>query len=134
MASIRKDISIDAPADTVWDAVRDVGQIHTRFVPGFVTDTKLEDGARLVSFANGFVARELIVDLDDEARRLAYAVTGSELMSHHSASFQVIPEGPERCRLVWIADFLPQEAAEPVGAMMTEGSAIMNATLGRKAG
>lgn len=132
MASIRKDISIDAPADTVWDAVRDVGEVHTRFVPGFVTDTKLEDGARLVTFANGLVVRELIVDLDDETRRLAYAVTGSELMSHHNASFEVIPEGAERCRLVWIADFLPQEAAEPVGAMMAEGTAIMKATLGAK--
>jgi hypothetical protein len=134
MTSIRKDISIDAPAGAVWDAVRDVGEIHTRFVPGFVTDTKLEDGARLVTFANGFVARELIVDLDDDARRLAYAVTGSELMSHHNASFEVIAEGAERCRLVWIADFLPPEAAEPVGAMMAEGAAVMKAALGRKAG
>jgi len=134
MTSIRLDISIDAPAGTVWDAVRDVGAIHTRFVPGFVTDTKLEEGARLVTFANGFVARELIVDLDDDARRLAYAVSGSELMSHHNASFQVLPEGPDRCRLVWIADFLPDEAAEPVGAMMREGAAIMQATLGGNRG
>lgn len=134
MASIRKEIEIDAPAAAVWDAVRDVGRIHTRFVPGFVTDTKLEEGARIVSFANGLVVRELILDLDEDRRRLAYAVSGSELMSHHSASFEVVPDGPERCRLVWIADFLPHEAAEPVGGMMAEGAAIMQAALGRKHG
>lgn len=132
MASIRKEIEIGAPAEAVWDAVRDIGQIHTRFVPGFVTDTKLEDGARLVSFANGLTVRERIVDLDDRARRLAYSVTGSELMSHHHASFEVRPAGPERCLLIWIADFLPDEAAEPVGGMMAEGSAIMQAVLGGK--
>lgn len=134
MASIRKDISIDAPAETVWDAVRDIGHIHTRFVPGFVTDTKLEEGARLVSFANGLTVRELILDLNEDRRRLAYAVSGSELMSHHSASFEVVADGPDRCRLIWVADFLPHEAAEPVGGMMAEGAAIMKATLGRKGG
>ena len=70
MASIREEILLDARAEDVWDAVRDVGALHTRLVPGFVTDTRLEKGARIVTFANGMVVRELIVDLDDTARRL----------------------------------------------------------------
>jgi hypothetical protein len=44
MASIRKQVSIDVPARQLWDAVRDVGALHTRLVPGFVTDCRLEDG------------------------------------------------------------------------------------------
>ena len=36
MASIHKDIIIDASPDDVWDAVRDFGALHTRLVPGFV--------------------------------------------------------------------------------------------------
>lgn len=130
MTSVRLDIPIAAPAARVWDAVRDVGAIHTRFVPGFVTDTKLEDGARIVTFANGLVARELIVDLADDTMRLAYAVVESEMMSHHHASFQVLPEGETACRLVWHADFLPADAEEPVRGMMEEGAAIMKQTLG----
>jgi hypothetical protein len=59
MATIRKEISIAARAEEVWDAVRDVGALHTRLVPGFVIDTRLEPGARIVTFANGMVAREL---------------------------------------------------------------------------
>ena len=42
-------------------AVRDIGALHTRLVPGFVTDVKLEPGARVVTFGNGTVAREVIV-------------------------------------------------------------------------
>jgi hypothetical protein len=74
MASIRKETFIDVPSRTAWDALRDVGALHTRLVPGFVTDTKLEPGARLVTFGNGQVLRELIVDLNETDRRLAWAV------------------------------------------------------------
>ena len=45
--------------------MRDFGALHTRLVPGFVTDTKLDGDARIVTFANGTVARELLVDCDD---------------------------------------------------------------------
>ena len=72
MASIRREIPLAAGPDAVWDVVRDVGAVHTRFAPGFVVATTMEPGARVVTFANGMVARELIVDVDDEARRLAY--------------------------------------------------------------
>jgi carbon monoxide dehydrogenase subunit G len=130
MASVKLDIPIAAPAAHVWDAVRDVGAIHTRFVPGFVTDTKLEGDMRTVTFETGLVARELIVDLDEKAMRLAYSVQGSELMSHHHASFEVVPEGTETCRLVWQADFLPEAAAEPVRDMMETGATVMKRTLG----
>ena len=68
MASIHKDIPIDAPAHEVWDAVRDFGALHTRLVPGFVLDTKLDGDVRIVTFANGTVAREQLVDCDDARR------------------------------------------------------------------
>jgi polyketide cyclase/dehydrase/lipid transport protein len=79
MASIRKEILIDASAEHVWAAVRDVGALHHRLVPGFVVDTRLEADARIVTFGNGMVVRELIVDLDDEARRLAWSARGGRL-------------------------------------------------------
>ena len=74
MASIHKDIPLAAPANDVWDAVRDFGALHTRLVPGFVLDTRLDGEARIVSFANGTVARELLVDCDEARRRLVYAI------------------------------------------------------------
>lgn len=132
MTSIRLDMPIAAPAESVWDAVRDVGAIHTRFVPGFVTDTRLEGNLRTVTFETGFIAQELIVDLDGEAMRLADSVRPNELMSHHHASFQVIPEGETACRLVWLADFLPPEAEASVRGMMEQGAAVMKQALAAK--
>ena len=110
-----------------WDVVRDVGAVHTRFAPGFVTDTVLGDGDRMVTFANGMVVREVIVDVDDKARRLAYSAR-SERLSHHNVSFQVLPEGCGS-RLVWIADVLPPEAAEMVAGMMETGIQVTKRTL-----
>ena len=124
MASIHKDIPIDAPAHDVWDAVRDFGAPHTRLVPGFVLDTELDGEARIVSFANGTVARELLVDCDDTRRRLVYAVI-SERMKQHSASVQVIAEGEASCRLIWIVDLLPHEIAPTIDGQMDPAALAM---------
>jgi hypothetical protein len=124
MASIHKDIPIAAPAHDVWDAVRDFGALHTRLVPGFVLDTKLDGDARIVSFANGTVARELLVDCDDARRRLVYAVI-SERLKQHSAAVQVIADGEARCRLLWTVDLLPHEIAPYIDAQMDQAAAAM---------
>jgi carbon monoxide dehydrogenase subunit G len=129
MASIRKEVVIEAPADKVWDALRDVGAVHRRLAPGFVVDTRLEDGARVVTFASGLVARELIVDVDDAARRLVWAVVGSPRLTHHNASMQVFADGNRGSRVVWIADLLPDEIAGYIAGMMDEGLATMKKTL-----
>jgi carbon monoxide dehydrogenase subunit G len=130
MASIRREVQIDARPQTAWAALRDVGALHHRLVPGFVTDTRLEEGARVVTFGNGMVARELIVDVDDEARRVAWSVVGSA-MTHHNASAQVFADGAESCRFVWIADLLPNEVAPAIAAMIDEGIAVIKQTLER---
>src|SRR5438132_1660099 len=114
MASIRKEILIEAAPEDVWAAVRDVGAVHERLAPGFVIDTRLEEGARVVTFANGLVARELIVDVDDEARRLVWAVVGSSRLTHHNASMQVVADREGRGRVIWVADLLPNAVARDI--------------------
>ena len=128
MASIRKEIPLETSAENVWAAVRDVGALHHRLVPGFVVDTRLEGDARIVTFGNGMVVRELIVDIDDEARRLAWSARGGRL-THHNASVQVFADGARRCRLVWIADLLPNELAGDIRAMIDQAAAVMKKTL-----
>ncbi len=129
MASIRREVHIDARPETAWAALRDVGALHTRLVPGFVTDTRLEDGARVVTFGNGMVARELIVDVDDAGRRVAWSVVGG-MMTHHHASAQVFPDAGG-CRFVWIADLLPNDVAPAIAAMIEQGIAVIKRTLER---
>ena len=132
MASIHKDIPIDAHPDAAWAAVRDFGNVHTRLAPGFVLDAKLDGEARIVTFANGTVARELLVDCDDTRRRLVYAVI-SERVKQHSASVQVVPDGDVRTRLVWIVDVLPHEIAPYIDAQMDQAALAMQKALGRSA-
>ncbi len=121
MASIHKDIPLDAHPDEVWSAVRDFGALHTRLVPGFVTDTRLDGDARIVTFANGGVAREQLVDCDEARRRLVYAIA-NERISHYSASVQVLADGDAQSRLVWIVDVLPNEIAPYVDGQMDQGA------------
>jgi hypothetical protein len=129
MASIRHEILAEARTEVVWDAIRDVGAVHERLAPGFVVDTLLEEGARVVTFGNGLVARELIVDVDDSARRLCWAVVGSPRLTHHNASLQVYADGVDRSRVVWIADLLPDAMAATIRAMIEQGMAVMKKTL-----
>jgi hypothetical protein len=124
MASIHKEMLLDAPAEQVWAAIRDVGEIHTRFAREFVTGTRVESASRFVTFANGMTVREQIVDIDDNVRRLAYSIVEWKL-THHNASFQVFPVGRARSRLVWIADLLPDDMADLVDGFMEQGCAAI---------
>ena len=127
MASIHKELEIKAPAEDVWDAVRDVGAVHTRLAQQFVIDTQLDGDSRLVTFANGEVVRERIVTMDDHARRLVYAVVDWRT-THHNASFQVVP-GDTGCRLVWITDLLPDSLAALVNGFVEQGCVAIRQTL-----
>jgi carbon monoxide dehydrogenase subunit G len=131
MATIRKDIPIEADAETVWEAVRDVGAVHRRLVPGVLVDTRIDGDARIVTFANGLVIRERIVDIDDEARRFAWSAVGG-LVAHHNASMQVFDEGEGRSRIVWIADLLPHDISGKIGALIDQGVAAIKRTLDRR--
>jgi hypothetical protein len=127
MASIRKETTIDAPPDDVWAALRDWGRPHVRLVPGFVVDTRLDGRDRIVTFFTGTVVRELLVDLDDEARRLVWSVVDGPY-THHNGAAQVFPAGTGTL-FVWIADLLPDGAAGRTAEMMERGINTIKRTL-----
>jgi uncharacterized protein YndB with AHSA1/START domain len=128
MACIRKEVLIDASPEDVWAAVRDWGALHERLVPGFAVDTRLDGEDRIVTFGNGTVLRERLVDLDDESRRLAWAVVDGPY-THHNASAQVFAEGENGARFVWTADLLPNELAAGTGEAMEQGTNVVKQTL-----
>jgi carbon monoxide dehydrogenase subunit G len=132
MASIHRDIPIDARAEDVWAAVRDFGAVHRRLAPGFVRDAQLEDDARVVTFANGTSAREVLVDCDDTRQRLVYAVI-SERVKHYNASVQVAADGETRARLIWTVDLLPDDIAPYIAGQMDQAARAMQKALDRDA-
>jgi hypothetical protein len=128
VATIRRELTLKTSPEAVWDVIRDVGAVHRRLAPGFVTDTRLEEGARVVTFVNGVVARELIVSVEEDVRRLVWSVVGGTA-THHNSSFQVFPDPHGGTRLVWVTDVLPHAAAGPLTAMIEQGTRAIQRTL-----
>jgi hypothetical protein len=131
MASIIREVLVDAAPADVWAALRDFGGVQHRLVPGFVVGTELDGpDARILTFFNGAVAREELVGIDDDARRLAYTVVEGPIeTTHHNASAQVLEGGDGRSRFVWITDALPESAAPVIGELMERGIEVIRTTL-----
>ncbi len=127
MASIIKRVSLHVPARTAWSALRDVGAAH-RLFPGVLTDTTFDGQTRTVTFANGLVARERIITVDDDRRRLVYAVIDGR-PSHHNASLEVLEEDGENCRVIWTTDFLPDALAPAIGSLVDQGAEALRRAL-----
>jgi len=130
MASIAVEVITRAAPAAVWDAIRDVGALHTRLVPGFVVATQLVPGGRRVTFGNGTVIEEPIIDANDNTRRLAWTAVGSAAgLTHYNAAVQVFAGEAGGSRVIWSADFLPHEAAGTLRTMMQQGAIAMTRTL-----
>lgn len=129
MASIRVELDIMADAAQVWQVIGDWADGPARMAPGHVVSSQTTDDVRVVTFANGFIARERLITRDDEARRIVYALVGDAAPEHDNAVMQVVADGPGRCRLHWSRDVLPDEAAQPLGAAMREASPIIKRAL-----
>ena len=127
MASIRREIVIDAHPDAVWDALRDYGALHQRLAPGFATDLRMDGRDRIVTFATGAVLREVPLGTDDEHRRLAWSIVDGPY-THHNGAAQVFAEGDGRTRFVWITDLLPDDLADRTAEMMQRGLEVIKQT------
>ncbi|MFE4516681.1 SRPBCC family protein [Kitasatospora sp. NPDC056783] len=130
MATIHRDVLIDAAPEEVWSALRDWGAVHRRLAPGFVVGTRVRGDVRVVTFADGTVVDELIVSLDDDTRRIAYAVVGGSLdADHHHATMRVLDADAGRSRFVWTIDVRPHALAGPIAEMVDQGVSVIRRTM-----
>jgi len=131
IASIRHEVVVARRPDEVWDALRDVGAVHRRLLPGRVQDAHIDGNVRTLTMPDGHIVRELIVAVDDEMRRLAYAVVegARPSLQHHHATFQVFDEGDGQSRLVWTTDILPDTLADLVRERTARGAVEMKRVL-----
>ena len=128
MASIRRQIVIDAEPETVWDALRDWHALHFRLAAGFVTDCQSDDTARMVTFASGVILREEILGCDEEHRRLSWSVVDGPY-THHNGGAEVFADDYGRTQFVWTCDLRPDALAEPTARAMEQGLAAIKRTL-----
>ena len=128
MASLHRDIPINANPDSVWAVVRDFGAAQ-KLAPGFVIESRPDGEARIVTFANGNVAREMLVDCDEARRRLVYAIS-NERVTHYNASVEVVADGANS-RLRWTVDVLPHEIVPYISSQMDHAARAMQQALSR---
>jgi hypothetical protein len=130
MSTIRRDVMLEVGIEDAWAALRRVGDARDLFAP-VLADSRLDGDIRSVRFANGMEARERILDVDEEHRRVAYAVIEPAVAYHH-ASMQLETAGPGRCQFVWITDVLPAEAAEMMTPLIEQGTAAFKRNVERR--
>jgi hypothetical protein len=130
MAMVLKTIEIDLPAGLIWDAVRDVGNLHRRLAPGLIADCVLNAARteRVVTFADGTELPETIVAIDDVAMRFVWSARNPAL-THHNAAMAVSPLGASKTAVSWTADVLPDAAAGFMAPFIEAGLAAMKAHL-----
>lgn len=132
MASVHKEFDVSSTPEAAWAALRDFGAVHQRVAAGFVVSSALDGDVRTVQFMTGAVARERLIDADDERRRLVYGVIdGPFAMDHHQAAVVVAArdDGSPGARLSWTTDVLPDDLAPLIEQLMTAGAAAMTRTL-----
>ena len=98
-------------------------------MPAAGISCRAEGPTRVVTFADGFIARERLVARDDDARRIAYSVVGGTVRpDHDNAVMHTVADGPGRCRLVWSRDVLPDDLVDSLRAGMEHAAAIIKRT------
>jgi hypothetical protein len=123
MTSIYREVVLQTGAAKAWQALRDPLNLTNVFA-GVLTAVSFDGEVRTVTFANGNVAQERMVSVDDHRMRLAYTVCG-ERFSHHHSSIQIEPLSDSQCRFVWISDFLPDSLHAFVEPLVDAGCAAV---------
>ena len=132
MVSVRVEVRIEARPEAAWAAIADVAAVHKRLLPGRVAAARVEGDVRVLTMPDGTEVHELIVAIDHETRRMAYAVQSGQRMelSHHHASFQVLDDSSgDSSRLVWITDVLPHTMEGAVRARVERGVVEIKAVI-----
>ena len=129
MASIRTEFVIEADAARVWKTVGNWENGPADMARGHVVSSRAE-GACPRRDLRRRVARERLVTLDDETRRIVYSVIGDTVRpDHDNAVMHIVEDGEDRCRFVWSRDVLPDELAQPLLAAMREAGPVIKRTL-----
>lgn len=131
MAFIRVEFDVEADCAAAWQVIGDWEAGPVGMAPGFVVSSEATGDVRVVTFADGFVARERLVSRDEGRCRIAYSLTGDAGPVHDNAVMEVVAAGPRRCRFLWSRDVLPDEAAGPLRAVMHEAAPIITSALER---
>ncbi len=116
---------IDAPAETVWNTIKDfrldyLAGFQYRFEGAGVGATRTFDPGRGET-------QEKLESIDEEAMRFSYTMTyGSLPVRDYRVTLQVVPVTSESCQVEWRATFEPSGLAEEKAVRVIRGIFEMN--------
>ena len=128
MSSVRRHAFIDCDADTVWNFVSRMDNLHEWFP---VVSTRVEGSKRWITLASGITFEEDILLVDHDLRRYQYAIVPNAIIKSHRATVDVIPDGPSRCIVVYSTDMDPEVLALPISGAAGEGLVRLGEMFGK---
>ncbi len=118
MATIRRHIFIDRPAEDVWALVGRPDLLHEWFP---ITGTKLEGDKRWIYLASGITFEEDIVTLDHALRRFQYKIVNNAIITSHLGTVDVIEDPHGGCVVVYSTEMEPEVLGLMVGGAAGAG-------------
>lgn len=115
MGTVRRHAFVERSADVVWELVGDPARLHEWFP---ITSTRVEGKKRWINLPSGLSFEEDIVTLDHDLRRFQYSIVNNPIVKSHLGTVDVIPDGPDRCVVIYSTDLDPE-----VMALMIAGAA-----------
>jgi mxaD protein len=109
--TVKKTVTIAAPADKVWDAAKNFDGLNT-WHPALASDeivsgTNNTAGAvRLLTLKGGGTIKEKLLQFDDTGHRFRYAIVEGVLpVSHYTSSLVVTSLGANKTLVTWSGKF-----------------------------
>lgn len=139
MATLTVRDEIAAPADKVWDLIRDFGGID-EWAAGVESCSVEGEGVgavRTLGMPGGLSLQERLESHDDAAKSFSYAIVGNPPLpfANYLSTVKLAEAGPGRCAIEWTGRFDPNEGAEKqaeniVRGIYTGGIAAIKKRLG----
>jgi carbon monoxide dehydrogenase subunit G len=123
MLSVKVSERLDAPAERVWELVRDFGGVQ-RYAAGIEKCTLEGSGigaVRTLALAGGPTLQERLEALDDAGRRLSYSIVSGPIPVADYLATVAISDEANGCRIDWSSTFEPKGISEDQARRMIEG-------------
>jgi hypothetical protein len=128
MNQVSSTITINAPADAIWQVISNFGA-GGQDLPGVVTCMVEGEGIgarRTLTSADGSTIIERLDELDHAARRLRYALLADTPFGNCLTTVTVRVLDPNQAALEWSATFLPVGLPPNEAAELMEGALAAN--------
>lgn len=118
MGTVRRHAFVECSADKVWSFVGAPERLNEWFP---INECRVEGNKRWITLAAGIVFEEYIITLDHDLRRFQYKIVNNSLIKFHLGTVDVIPDGDNRCLVMYSTDMDPEVLALPIAGAASVG-------------